>query len=143
MILYKLHQKTLCSPTSNSTQTLKMNNNKHKFLAQFGNTEHINQALDDNDVDVRLLSTKNPLFNTEHINKALDDKDSVIKKHAALHTNATSNNLDKAMSDKDYGVRLTTLHNKNIDKNHVEKGLKDDDIEVIKAARRAKFRLSL
>lgn len=52
-------------------------------------------------------------------------------------------NLDKAMSDTDYGVRCAALHNDNITKDHIEKGLKDNDIEVIKAARNAKFRISL
>ena len=75
------------------------------FLARYGDHEHINKALNDEDTEVRREAIKNPNATHEHINKALDDEHWNVRASAISHNNATHEHINKALNDEDRSVR--------------------------------------
>ena len=95
---------------------------------------NLNKALGDKDYKVRTFAAQNPNATGANLNKALDDKDYTVRRVAAQSLNATEANLNKALDDKDYTVRRVAAQNPNAYKAILEKALSDKDYTVRAAA---------
>ena len=101
-----------------------------------GNSEHIDEALNQNTVEIRVRAIQSPNATEANLNKALDDKDYTVRRVAAQSPNATEANLNKALDDKDYTVRRVAAQNPNASKAILEKALSDTSYLVRAAAAR-------
>ena len=95
--------------------------------------EHLDKAINDDDVDVRAGVANHPNATKEHLDKALNDKEWPVRQIAAEHPNATKEHLDKALNDKEWPVRESAAKNKNATKEHLDKALNDKNSFVQQA----------
>ena len=101
-----------------------------------GNSEHIDEALNQNTAEIRVRAIQSPNATEANLNKALGDKDYKVRTFAAQNPNATEANLNKALDDKDYTVRRVAAQNPNASKAILEKALSDTSYLVRAAAAR-------
>ncbi len=99
-----------------------------------GNSEHIDEALNQNTAEIRVRAIQSPNATEANLNKALDDKDYKVRAFAAQSPNATEANLNKALDDKDYKVCAFAAQNPNASKAILEKALSDTSYLVRRVA---------
>ena len=69
----------------------------------------------------RTKDIEGPNATKEHLDKALDDEELFVKAAAARNDNATKEHLDKASNDEELFVRRAAAGNKNATKEHLDK----------------------
>ena len=99
-----------------------------------GNSEHIDEALNQNTAEIKVLAIQSLNATEANLNKALGDQDPEIRRVAAQNPNATEANLNKALGDKDRNVRIFAAQNPNASKAILEKALSDKDYTVRRIA---------
>ena len=99
-----------------------------------GNSEHIDEALNQNTAEIKVLAIQSLNATEANLNKALGDQDPEIRRVAAQNPNATEANLNKALGDKDYTVRRVAAQNPNATEANLNKALSDKDYTVRRIA---------
>ena len=99
-----------------------------------GNSEHIDEALNQNAVEIRVRAIRSLNATEANLNKALDDKDYTVRRVAAQNPSAYKAILEKALSDKDYTVRRVAAQNPNATEANLNKALDDKDYTVRRVA---------
>ena len=101
-----------------------------------GNSEHIDEALNQNTAEIRVRAIQSPNATEANLNKALGDKDYTVRRVAAQNPNASKAILEKALSDTSYLVRAAAAQNRNATEANLNKALDDEAEEArIEAAR--------
>ena len=95
-----------------------------------GNSEHIDEALNQNTAEIRVRAIQSPNATEANLNKALDDKDYTVRRVAAQNPNASKAILEKAVSDTSYLVRAAAARNRNATEANLNKALDDEAEEV-------------
>ena len=96
--------------------------------------EHITQALKDKEGAVRLLAIKHPKATSEHITQALKDKNEGVRLAALKHHNVTSEHITQALKDKSSAVRYDAITHRVATTAHLKRGMKDSDESIRRAA---------
>ena len=99
-----------------------------------GNSEHIDEALNQNTAEIKVLAIQSLNATEANLNKALGDKDYTVRRVAAQNPNATEANLNKALGDKDRNVRIFAAQNPNATEANLNKALSDKDYTVRRVA---------
>lgn len=136
---------------------------KEQFLAQYGDTEHIDELLKSNPtwrtkrtiarnptasaenittllndpLDAKEVSREaigHPNVTVDHITSAMKSKDHVTRMRAVRHPLATREHIEKGLSDFDYHVRYASLDSKHINNDDIEKAMMDSTATVRSAA---------
>ena len=139
------------------------NDNKKDFLAQYGDKDELNKALNDSNSEQLHSALKNHLLSSDHIDKllkspeihhrcnafsvnpnaninsthidiALKDKNNDVRFNAAKHESCSAQNLHKALQDKDVNVRRAAISNPKATHEHFSKGLKDKNTDIRRIA---------
>ena len=92
--------------------------------------EHITQALKDKESYVRAAAINHHSATPEHITQALKDKEGAVRLLAIKHPKATSEHITQALKDKNEGVRLAALKHHNVTSEHITQALKDKSSAV-------------
>ena len=101
-----------------------------------GNSEHIDEALNQNTAEIKVLAIQSLNATEANLNKALDDKDRNVRIFAAQNPNASKAILEKALSDQDPEIRRVAAQNPNASKAILEKAVSDTSYLVRAAAAR-------
>ena len=102
---------------------------KPHFLAQYGNSTHLDKALKSNDCEVIHAGAQNPKISKEHVGHLIDDKENWVA-HLGLSKNKSlsTEHVDKLADHPDNEVRDNALEHKNVSLSVFEKGLKNTDV---------------
>ena len=90
-----------------------------------GNSEHIDEALNQNTAEIRVRAIQSPNATEANLNKALDDEAEEVRASAAENPSATAANLNKALDDEAKEVRIEAAQNPNATRETLEKALGD------------------
>ena len=101
-----------------------------------GNSEHIDEALNQNTAEIKVLAIQSLNATEANLNKALGDKDYTVLRVAAQNPNATEANLNKALDDEADEVRASAAENPSATEANLDKALDDKNEEVRDAAAR-------
>ena len=136
-----------------------LKDNKKSFLAQYGDKDELNRAINDPNSEHLHSALKNHLVSSDHIDKllkspeihhrcnvfsvnpnlnissthidiALKDKNNDVRRNAAKHESCSSENLHKALQDKDVEVRRAAISNPKASHEHYQKALNDRDMYI-------------
>lgn len=99
---------------------------KEVFLAQYGETKHIESALKSTDSAVRYAVAKNSGLTSDHMSKILSDKDN-WEGHLGLSENGSTPTsiIRKLSKHSDPEVQLNSLLHKNVDPNDIDTALEN------------------
>ena len=105
---------------------------KQKFLATFGNSDHIDHALNhSHDQDIIEAAAKNPSLSDDQMNKLVNSPTSFHRVAVAINPSLKKEHTDKLINDDDEDVRISLSQNPSLKKEHIDKLLQDNSHWVI------------
>lgn len=121
-----------------------MTKNKSKFLAKYGDADHLHKVIDSDDdfYNAHKLTTENPLFDHTHISKLIDSEHMGVRKLAAMHPKITDSHVAKIMSNNEYGsdaIKTAVMINDNITSHAIKKAFDTGDQATKKLIGRHSF----
>lgn len=107
---------------------------KNMFLARYGHTDHIADALKSNDQDVIEKAATNLSLSNDDIDKLVNSKTTYKKAAIGSHPNLSQEHIDKLAKDESDDVRIAVSPNPKIKKEHLDHIMKNDNHWVVLAA---------
>ena len=106
--------------------------NKHKFLATYGNSDHIEHVLNhSNDEETVETAANNPSLGENAMNKLVNSPKTFRRITVSQNPNLKKEHLDKLVNDPEEEVRIGLTQNPRLKKEHIDKLLKDDSHWVL------------